>query len=95
MMCPNFNKSYTPFENSKVVALIEAPCITHGLVLGPKFRLQTGVLSLIDYITSLMSTSTPVATVFIDFRQASDHLWLEDCIGKLKRLCISKASYIQ
>ena len=54
------------------------------------FRLQSRVLNLIDQISSLMSTSAPVATVFVDFRQAFDQLWWEDCLGKLSRLGIPK-----
>ncbi len=57
----------------------------------PNFRLQSRVLALIDQVSSLMSTSTPVATVFVDFRQAFDQLWWEGCIGKLLRLGIPKA----
>jgi hypothetical protein len=55
------------------------------------FRLQSRVLVLIDQISSLMSTSTPVATVFIDFKQAFDQLWWLGCLGKLSRLGIPKA----
>jgi len=37
-----------------------------------------------------MSTSTPVATFFIEFKQAFDMLWWEGCLGKLSRLGIPK-----
>ncbi|CAF1382134.1 unnamed protein product, partial [Didymodactylos carnosus] len=55
------------------------------------FRLQSRVLLLIDQISSLMSSSAPVATVFVDFKQAFDQLWWDGCIGKLLRLGIPKA----
>ncbi len=55
------------------------------------FRLQSRVLVLIDQISSIMSTSSPVATVFVDFKQAFDQLWWAGCIGKLIRLGIPKA----
>jgi hypothetical protein len=55
------------------------------------FRLQTRVLNLIDQISSLMCTSTPVATLFVDFRQAFDQLWWDGCLGKLLRLGVPKA----
>jgi len=42
-------------------------------------------------ILSWWTFISPVATVFIDFRQAFDQLWAEGCIGKLKRLGIPKA----
>jgi hypothetical protein len=55
------------------------------------FRLQSRVLILIDQISPLMSASAPVATVFIDFKQAFDQLWWTGCLGKLSRLGIPKA----
>ena len=55
------------------------------------FRLQSRVLNLIDQISSLMSSGSPVATVFVDFRQAFDQLWWEGCLGKLSRLGVPKA----
>jgi hypothetical protein len=55
------------------------------------FRLQSRVLVLMDQIASIMSTSAPVATVFIDFKQAFDQLWWAGCIGKLSRIGIPKA----
>ena len=55
------------------------------------FRLQSRVLNLIDQISSLLSSSIPVATVFVDFRQAFDQLWWEGCLGKLTRLGVPMA----
>jgi hypothetical protein len=55
------------------------------------FRLQSRVLVLIDQIASLMSASAPVATVFVDFKQAFDQLWWTGCLGKLARLGIPRA----
>jgi hypothetical protein len=52
------------------------------------FRLQSRVLLLIDQISSLMSTSAPTATVFIDFKQAFDNIWWSGCLGKLSQLGI-------
>lgn len=57
------------------------------------FRLQARVLNLIDQISALMSSSAPVATVFVDFKQAFDQLWWAGCLGKLLRLGIPK-SYV-
>ena len=57
----------------------------------PKFRLQSRVLLFFEEISSLMSNSSPVGTVLVDFRSAFDQLWIQGCIGKLKRLGIPKA----
>jgi hypothetical protein len=54
-------------------------------------RLQTRVLLLIEQISSYMSNSSPVATVFVDFKSAFDQLWFEGCLGKLIRLGIPLA----
>lgn len=54
----------------------------------PGHRLQTRVLLLIEQITSFMSNSSPVATVFVDFKSAFDQIWFEGCIGKLLRMGI-------
>jgi len=35
-----------------------------------------------------MSNSSPVATVFVDFKTAFDQLWFEGCLGKLMRIGI-------
>ncbi|CAF3816667.1 unnamed protein product [Rotaria sp. Silwood1] len=35
-----------------------------------------------------MSNSSPVATVFVDFKSAFDQLWFEGCLGKLIRMGI-------
>ena len=56
-----------------------------------KHRLQTRVLLLIEQISSYMSNSAPVATVFVDFKSAFDQLWFDGCLGKLIRLGIPQA----
>ncbi|CAF2848038.1 unnamed protein product [Rotaria sp. Silwood2] len=55
------------------------------------YRLQTRVLLLIEQISSYMANSSPVATVFVDFKSAFDQLWFEGCIGKLLRLGVPQA----
>ena len=55
------------------------------------FRLQTRVLLFFEQVSSLMSNSLPVATVFVDFKAAFDQLWFEGCLGKLKRMGIPRA----
>ena len=40
-----------------------------------------------------MSNSSPVATVFVDFKSAFDQLWFDGCLGKLIRMGIS-VSYV-
>jgi hypothetical protein len=57
-------------------------------------RLQTRVLLLIEQISSNMSNSSPIATVFVDFKSAFDQLWFEGCLGKLGRMGIPH-SYIK
>ncbi|CAF4646630.1 unnamed protein product, partial [Rotaria socialis] len=57
----------------------------------PGFRLQTRVLLFLEQISSLMANSSPVATVFVDFRAAFDQLWFDGCIGKLKKMGIPRA----
>ncbi|CAF3946022.1 unnamed protein product [Rotaria magnacalcarata] len=54
-------------------------------------RLQSRVLLLIDQISSLMANSSPVCTIFVDFRSAFDQLWFDGCVGKLSRLGIPAA----
>ncbi|CAF4438722.1 unnamed protein product, partial [Rotaria magnacalcarata] len=54
------------------------------------FRLQTRVLLFFEQVSSLMANSSPVATIFVDFKAAFDQLWFEGCIGKLKQLGIPK-----
>ncbi|CAF1524640.1 unnamed protein product [Didymodactylos carnosus] len=56
-------------------------------------RLQTRVLLLIEQISSYMSNSSPVATVFVDFKSVFDQLWFLGCLGKLPRMGIPK-SYV-
>ncbi|CAF4661061.1 unnamed protein product, partial [Rotaria sp. Silwood2] len=41
-----------------------------------------------DQISSLMSNSSPVATIFVDFKSAFDQLWYEGCLGKLRKMGI-------
>jgi hypothetical protein len=60
----------------------------------PGFRLQTRVLLFIEQISSYMANSSPVATIFVDFKSAFDQLWFEGCIGKLRRMGIPK-SYLK
>ena len=45
-------------------------------------------------IYSLLANSTPVSTIFIEFRSAFDQLWHEGYLGKLKRLDIP-SSYLR
>ncbi|CAF4522977.1 unnamed protein product, partial [Rotaria socialis] len=52
------------------------------------FRLQTRVLLFLEQVMSMMANSTPVATIFVDFKTAFDQLWFDGCIGKLKRMGI-------
>ena len=56
-----------------------------------KFRLQTRVLLFFDQISSLMANSSPISTIFVDFKAAFDQLWFAGCVGKLKQLGIPKA----
>ena len=37
-----------------------------------------------------MSNSSPIATVFVDFKAAFDQLWFEGCLEKLKRMGIPR-----
>ncbi|CAM4809265.1 unnamed protein product [Rotaria magnacalcarata] len=57
----------------------------------PGYKLQTRVLLLIEQISSYMANSSPVATVFVDFKSAFDQLWFEGRLGKLIRLGIPHA----
>ena len=57
----------------------------------PNVRLQSRVALLLDNIASQRSNSAPVATIFVDFKQAFDMLWWEGCVGKLSRLGVPKA----
>ncbi|CAF1355700.1 unnamed protein product, partial [Rotaria sordida] len=56
-----------------------------------KFRLQTRVLLFLEQVSSLMSNSSPVAMIFVDFKSAFDQLWFEGCLGKLRRIGIPKS----
>ena len=58
------------------------------------FRLQSRVLTVLDQIAALMNTGAPVATLFVDFRQAFDQLWWDGCLGKLASLGLP-AAYIR
>jgi len=55
------------------------------------FRLQTRLLLFFEQVSSLMANSSPVATIFVDFKAAFDQLWFEGCLGKLKRMGLPKA----
>ncbi|CAF4305097.1 unnamed protein product [Rotaria magnacalcarata] len=57
----------------------------------PGYRLQTRVLLHTEQISSYMANSSPVATVFVDFKSAFDQLWFGGCLGKLIRLGIPHA----
>ena len=52
------------------------------------FRLQSRLLLFLEDIRSLMSNSSPVCTMFVDFRKAFDQLWFLGCIGKFRNLGI-------
>ena len=54
-------------------------------------RLQTRVLILVEQMSSYMANSSPVATVFVDFKSAFDQLWFEGCLGKLTNMGIPRA----
>ena len=57
----------------------------------PKHRLQTRVLLFIDQVCSMMSNSSPVTTVFVDFKSAFDQIWFDGCVAKLNRVGIPLA----
>jgi len=57
----------------------------------PGHRLQTRVLLLVEQISSYMANSSPVTTVFVDFKSAFDQIWFEGCLGKLLRMGIPVA----
>ena len=38
-----------------------------------------------------MANSSPVATIFVDFKAAFDQLWFERCLGKLQRMGLPRA----
>lgn len=59
----------------------------------PGFRLQTRVLLFIDHLSSLMANSSPVSTVFVDYKSAFDNLWIAGCLGKLRSMGIP-SSYV-
>ena len=48
--------------------------------------LRTRVLLLVEQISSYMSSSSPVAMVFMDFKSAFDQLWFEGCLENLVRM---------
>ena len=52
------------------------------------FRLQTRLLLFLEDLYSLMSNSSPVATIFVDFKNAFDMLWHEGCVGKFRQMGI-------
>jgi Reverse transcriptase (RNA-dependent DNA polymerase) len=53
-----------------------------------KHRLQTRVLLFIDEIFNHLANSSPVATMFVDFKRAFDMLWHEGCVEKCLRMGI-------
>lgn len=55
------------------------------------FRLQTRVLLFIDDLLSNFSNSSPIASIFVDFKRAFDMLWHVGCVGKLLRMGIPSA----
>ena len=59
----------------------------------PGCRLQTRLLLFLDNLFSLMANSSPITTVFVDFRAAFDQLWHSGCIGKLRRMGVPN-SYV-
>lgn len=54
-------------------------------------RLQTRVLLFIDDICSYLSNSSPITTLFVDFKRAFDMLWHTGCIGKLLHMGVPVA----
>jgi hypothetical protein len=58
------------------------------------FRLQTRVLLFLEQVSSCMTNSSRVITIFVDFKSAFDHLWFDGCLGKLRMMRIRK-SYIK
>ena len=60
----------------------------------PGFRLQTRVLLFIEHLSSLIVNSSPISTVFVDYKSAFDNLWIAGCLGKLKNMGIP-SSYLQ
>ena len=49
------------------------------------------MLHFLEQVSTLMANSSPVATIFVDFKAAFDQLWFEGCLGKLKCVGIPKA----
>jgi hypothetical protein len=60
----------------------------------PEFRLQTRVLLFLEQVSSYMANSSPVITIFEDFKSAFDQLPFDGCLGKLRMMGIWK-SYIK
>jgi hypothetical protein len=54
------------------------------------WRLQTRVLLFLEDLMGQMANSAPVATIFVDFKNAFDMLWHEGCVGKLARMGVPK-----
>ncbi len=53
-----------------------------------KFRLQTRLLLFLEDIYSYLSNSSPISTIFVDFKSAFDMLWHDGCIGKFRQMGI-------
>ncbi|CAF1052204.1 unnamed protein product [Didymodactylos carnosus] len=94
----NYDEANPPASIDEVLDIIRSrvkkkSCDAHDIQSGfrEKFRLQTRVLLFLEQVSSMMANSSPVATVFIDFKSAFDQLWFEGCLGKLRRMGISKA----
>ena len=51
-----------------------------------RFRLQTHLLLFLEDIYSLISSSAPVRTIFVDFRAAFAQLWFLGCISKPRNM---------
>ena len=55
---------------------------------GAGHRLRARVLLLVEGISSYTSDSSPVATVFVDFKSAFDQLWFAGCVETVARMHI-------
>jgi len=52
------------------------------------FRLQTRILLFLEDIYGHLANSSPICTLFVDYKSAFDNIWHEGCVGKLRRLGI-------
>jgi len=60
----------------------------------PGFRLQTRMFLFLEQVSSYIANSSPVITIFVDFKSAFDQLWFDGRLGKLRIIGIRK-SYIK